>query len=407
MSAGRARPTVLAVLLAGGAGGRMGPLTAEKAKPALPFAGSYHLIDVPLSNLVHSGITDVWVIEQFQPHYLNEHVANGRPWDLDRTHGGLRLLPPFQGDDGEGFAQGNADALYRQAELIRELDPDLVLTLSADHLYRLDYRDVVDTHLAAGADLTMVTTQLSGDVSRFSVVQTEDGRVTDFAYKPDEPASRLVGTEVFLYDADALLDTLAMLLERDGKLEDYGDALVPHLVEHGTVVEHRLETYWRDVGTIESYWEAHQELLRGTGFDVADAAWPIYTAQPQTRPAFIAADASVSNSLVSPGAEIHGMVIDSVIGPRVNVAAGATVRASVLMDGVRVAEDATVTKALVDIDTRIGAGAEVGVGASEDHTLSSDGDGDADITVLGDHYEVRARRTIQAGAQFPVADRAD
>ncbi|OMH35199.1 glucose-1-phosphate adenylyltransferase family protein [Tersicoccus sp. Bi-70] len=403
MSAGRSRPSVLAVLLAGGAGSRLGPLTQDKAKPALPFAGSYHLVDVPLSNLVHSNLTDVWVIEQFQPHYLNEHVANGRPWDLDRTHGGLRLLPPFQGDDGEGFAQGNADALYRQAELIREFDPDLVLTLSADHLYRLDYRDVIDTHLAAGADLTMVTTEVDGDVSRFSVVQAEDGRVTDFAYKPEKPTGSLVGTEVFLYDTDVLLDTLGMLLERDGKLEDYGDALVPHLVEHGSVVEHRLEGYWRDVGTIESYWEAHQELLRGTGFDVADAAWPMYTAQPQTRPAFIAGDATVRNSLVSPGAEIHGTVIDSVIGPRVVVEAGATVRGSVVMDDVVVARDATVATALVDLRVRIGAGAQVGAD-DPDRSLDSDGDGDAGITVLGSGHRVADGERVPAGAQVPATD---
>ncbi|GGC87197.1 glucose-1-phosphate adenylyltransferase [Tersicoccus solisilvae] len=400
MSAGRARPTVLAVLLAGGAGGRMGPLTAGKAKPALPFAGSHHLIDVPLSNLVHSDVSDVWVVEQFQPHFLNEHVANGRPWDLDRTHGGLRLLPPYEGAEGEGFAEGNADSLHRQAELIREFGPDLVLTLSADHLYRLDYRDVVDTHLAAGADLTMVTTEIEGDVSRFSVVQAESGRITDFAYKPDEPTGSLVGTEVFLYDTDVLLDTLAMLLDRDGRLEDYGDALVPHLVEHGTVAEHRLEGYWRDVGTLESYWEAHQELLHGGGFDVSDPTWPMYTAQPQQRPAFVAAGATVANSLLSAGAVVRGTVVDSVIGPGVVVEEGATVRSSVLMDDVVVAADATVETALIDLQVRIGAGAVVGE-ADSGRSIATDGDGDAGITVLGARHRVGDGEHVPAGAQLP------
>ncbi|OMH27085.1 glucose-1-phosphate adenylyltransferase [Tersicoccus phoenicis] len=402
MSTGRARPTVLAILLAGGAGGRMGPLTEGKAKPALPFAGSYHLVDIPLSNLMHSGIADVWVVEQFQPHALNEHVANGRPWDLDRTRGGLQLLPPYQGDAGEGFAEGNADALYRQAGLIREFGPDLVLTLSTDHLYRLDYRDLIDTHLAADADLTMVTTEVDGDVSRFSVVTAEDGRVTDFAYKPESPSSSLVGTEVFLYDTGVLLDTLGMLLERDGKLEDYGDALIPHLVEHGTVAEHRLTGYWRDVGTVESYWQAHQELVHGTGFDVADPTWPMHTAQPQQRPALVAAGAVVSDSLLSPGAEIRGTVIDSVIGPGVVVAADATVRESVLMDGARVGEGATVTRALVDLDVRVGAGAVVG--ADDAGGSSSAADDDAGITVLGARHRVPDGERIPPGARLPEPD---
>ena len=168
-------PKTLALILAGGSGSRLGKLTEKRAKPALPFAGSYRLIDIPLSNLMHSHLTDVWVVEQFRPHSLNDHLANGRPWDLDRTHGGLQVLPPYQGgDDGEGFAEGNADALFRQAEFIREFGPDLVLVLSADHLYTLDYRDVLERHLEGGAALTMVLVPVPWEILKLG---------------PDAPAS--------------------------------------------------------------------------------------------------------------------------------------------------------------------------------------------------------------------------
>lgn len=342
-------PKTLAIILAGGAGSRLGALTGKRAKPALPFAGSYRLIDIPLSNLKHSHLTDVWVVEQFRPHSLNDHLANGRPWDLDRTHGGLQVLPPYQGgDDGEGFAEGNADALFRQAEFIRAFGPDLVLVLSADHLYTLDYRDVVATHLDARAALTMVTTEVQEDASRYGVVEADGGRVTGFAYKPDEPKTNLVAAEIFLYDADVLLEALTHLAEKDGGLEDYGHGLIPHLVEHETVAEHRLEGYWRDVGTLESYWEAHMELLGGKGVELENPDWPILTSSPQRLPAFVAQGAEVENSLLAPGAHVSGRVVRSVVGPGATVEAGATVTDSVLLGGVRVAAGARVERAVID-----------------------------------------------------------
>ena len=248
-------PRTLALVLAGGKGSRLGALTEKKVKPALPVAGTYRLIDVALSNLVHSHLSDVWVVEQFLPHSLNQHLANGRPWDLDRTHGGLQVLPPYQDTEGEGFAEGNADSLYRQKDLIRDFAPDLVLVLSADHLYTLNFLDVIDTHLERGADLTVVTTLVDEDPSRYGVVQADDGgRVTGFDYKPDEPRGRLVAAEMFLYDAEKLLEALDLVHEQEGGLEDYGNDLVPWFVAHRTVVEHRLDGYWMDLGTLQSYW---------------------------------------------------------------------------------------------------------------------------------------------------------
>ncbi|MHA7262825.1 glucose-1-phosphate adenylyltransferase family protein [Arthrobacter sp. TMN-37] len=348
------QPRVLSLILAGGAGGRLGVLTDNRAKPALPVGGTYRMIDIPLSNLHNSGFADVWIVEQYQPKSINDHLASGRPWDLDRTNGGLRVLPPFQGNDGEGFAEGNADGIFRQADYIREYAPDLVLVLSADHLYRLDYRDVVQAHSDSGAVLTMVTTRFDGDASQHGVVEAENGLVTGFQYKPDRPATDIVTAEVFLYDTSALLDTLEMLHAKDGELQDYGHQLVPYLVENAKVAEHRLEGYWRDLGRPENYHRAHMDLVDGRGFAFDDPQWPMLTGAPRRMPAFVTAGAQVEDSLLSPGSTVHGRVVRSVIGPDTIVEAGAVVRDSVLLEGVTVAAGARLTRTIVDAGAAIG-----------------------------------------------------
>ena len=350
-------PRILALVLAGGKGSRLGALTEKKVKPALPVAGTYRLIDVSMSNLAHSYVSDVWVVQQYLPHGLNQHLANGRPWDLDRSHGGLQVLPPYQGTEGEGFAQGNTDSLYRQKDLIRDFRPDLVLVLSADHLYTLNFLDVVDTHLEQGADLTMVTTLVEEDASRYGVVRADGaGRVTGFAYKPERPEGRLVAAEIFLYDAQALLESLDLLHEREEKLEDYGDDLLPWFVAHRTVVEHRLDGYWIDMGTLQAYWTAHLQLLDGDGAVLDDSGWPILSAQPQLLPARVAASADVHRSLLAAGSQVHGTVEHSVLGPGVVVEEGATVRDSVLLDGVRVSAGATLHNVVADTGAEIPGG---------------------------------------------------
>ncbi|MEX5235412.1 glucose-1-phosphate adenylyltransferase family protein [Kocuria arenosa] len=354
-------PRTLALVLAGGKGSRLGALTEKKVKPALPVAGTYRLIDVALSNLAHSHISDVWVVEQFLPHSLNQHLANGRPWDLDRTHGGLQVLPPYQGSEGEGFAEGNADSLYRQKDLIRDFAPDLVLVLSADHLYTLNFLDVIDSHLARAADLTVVTTLVDEDPSRYGVVQADDdGRVTGFDYKPDEPRGRLVAGEMFLYDAGRLLEALDVLHEQEGRLEDYGNDLVPWFVAHRTVVEHRLDGYWMDLGTLQSYWTAHMQMLDGDGVTLDDPGWPILSAQPQRVPARIAGSAELRASMVAAGAIVRGAVEHSVLGPGVVVEEGATVRGSVLLDGVRVGPGVTLENVVADAGADISGGSRRG-----------------------------------------------
>ncbi|MBD7995802.1 NTP transferase domain-containing protein [Arthrobacter sp. Sa2CUA1] len=359
------QPKILTIILAGGAGGRLGSLTDTRAKPAMPVGGSYRLIDVPLSNLHNSGLSDVWIVEQYEPKSLNDHLVSGRPWDLDRTNGGLRVLPPYQGSDGEGFAQGNADALYRQADYIREYDPDLVLVLSADHLYRLDYRDVIATHLESAAALTVVTYRIGNNPSDHGVVQVRDGIVTGFDYKPEKPKTDLIAAEIFLYDAAALLQSLDELVERDGQLEDYGDQLLPYLVEKEKVVEHRLEGYWRDMGTPHSYHQAHMDLLDGHGMVFDDPAWPILSATPRRLPAFVGAAARVETSLLAPGSRVDGVLTRSVVGPDCNIEAGAQVHGCVLLDGVRVSSGARLRNVVVDSGAVIGGATDLD-GAAED-----------------------------------------
>lgn len=343
-------------MLAGGAGGRLRPLTDRIAKPAVAFGGMYRLIDITLSNVANSGLSDVWVIEQYEPHALNDHLANGRPWDLDRTRGGLQILAPFEGrQSGDGaLASGNADALVRNRRAIDEFGPDVVVTMSADHVYRLDLRDVLDAHAGAGAGLTIVTTDPphDDDASRFAWVDVgADGEVTSFEFKPDEPDGDRVCTEVFCYDGPTLLERLAVLADvtGDGSAGDYGDALVPDLVHDGRARDHVLDGYWRDVGTIAAYHRAHMELLgESAPLSLDDPAWPFLTGSPMGGPARVHADAEVVSALLSPGALVAGRVRHSVIGRNVTIEPGATVEGSVVLDGAVIRADASVDHAIVD-----------------------------------------------------------
>jgi glucose-1-phosphate adenylyltransferase len=371
---------ILAIVQAGGAGGRMDVLTLERAKPALPFAGSYQLLDFPLSNLVNSRIDDVWLSVQYQASALQDQVRNGRPWDLDRTGGGLRLLIPQEGSgsmDEEGFAHGNADELYRLRDEIRREAPDLVLVMSADHVYRLDYRDVVETHRAKDAEVTVVVTDL-GDVygedpADHAVVEVNRlGRVTSFEYKPDRPASSTVATEVFLYDPEVLVQLLEELHHElsdephegdddigDTGLGDFGDLLLPRLVDRGRVFAHRLDGYWRDLGQPHHYLNAHLELLDGEA-GLFDAAWPIRTQQPQREPAYVETGAVFEDTLLSAGSRVAGTVRRSVIGPGVVVEEGAEVVESVLFGDTVVRTGARVTRSIVDTGCELLDGADVG-----------------------------------------------
>ncbi|MDD9368748.1 MAG: sugar phosphate nucleotidyltransferase [Acidimicrobiales bacterium] len=357
------RRTVL-IVLAGGKGSRLDVLTVGRAKPSLPVGGTARLIDVTMSNAANSGLRDVWVVQQYEPHLLNDHLAGGRPWDLDRNQGGLRVLPPYQGAEGEGFASGNADALARQARVIAAFDPEVVIVCSADHLFTLDLAAVDEFHRERDALLTIVTTALARtqDPTRHALIDVDDrGRVTGMHDKPDDPPHRLAATEVFAYEPKALLGTLAELRRADEPLGDYGDALVPALIDTGRAHAFAHEGYWRDLGTPEAYLDSQLELLRPrSAFRLDDPAWPIISPPIARAPARIEASAHLDGAWVSPGAVVRGTVVDSIIGPGTVVESGAEVRHSVLMADVKVGAGASVARAVVADRVWIGAGARLG-----------------------------------------------
>ena len=368
-----ALPRILVLVLAGGAGGRLELLTEQRAKPAVPFGGVYRLIDFPLSNCQHSQLADVWVSVQFHPTSLSDHLANGRPWDLDRTTGGLLTLPPFQGTDRGGWHTGTADSLWRNAELVRQYDPDALVVVSSDAVYTLDYREVAEAHLGSGAEVTMVTTEVApDDAARYGIVQVDGDKVTDYAYKPDEPATTTATNEVFVFSPGPTLDRLEALAADAGEdgLDDLGSQLLPDQTRDGLARAHRLQGYWRDVGTIPAYWEAHQDFLSSEPpFELDDPAWPLHTRGGRHSAASILAGAEIDGSLISGGTRVAGSVRGSVLSPGVVVEAGATVVDSVLLPGVRVRSGAVVTRAVLDDLVEVGEGASVG--------------GDGDITLVG------------------------
>lgn len=387
-----ALPRILVLVLAGGAGGRLELLTDRRAKPAVPFAGVYRLVDFPLSNCLHSGIADVWMSVQFHPTSLSEHLANGRPWDLDRTSGGLLTLPPFQGTERGGWNTGTADSLWRQAEQIRAFAPDALVVVSSDAVYKLDYRDVAEAHLGSGAEVTMVTTEVeAGDAPRYGIVEVGDGgRVTGYAYKPDEPAATTATNEVFVFSPTATLDRLEGLAREAGEegLEDLGTALLPAQTADGLARAVPLDGYWRDVGTVPAYWEAHRDFIRDEPpLDLDDPSWPIRTRGGRHSAARLLRGSVVEDSLVSGGTRVGGEVRGSVLSPGVVVERGATVVDSVLLPGVRVRAGATVTRAVLDDGVEVGERATVG--------------GDGEIALVGHRAVVEAGTRLAAGARLP------
>jgi glucose-1-phosphate adenylyltransferase len=400
------RTKVLAMVLAGGQGGRMEVLTQHRAKPALPYAGVYRLIDLSLSNLRNSGMSDVWLVVQYETQSIAEAVAGGRPWDLDRTHGGLRIVPPQQeaGNDEGVWHEGNADAIYQNREMIRRFKPDVLLVLSADHIYKLDFNDLIDQHRESDAGVTLVTTEVPlAQASNHGTVEiAADGKVTRFEYKPDQPRSRIVAAEIFAYNPDLVIDTLETLSkqrsaesEQGSGLEDFGHELLPELVKGGHARAYRLPGYWKDVGRPETYFESHMDLLKGTpGLDLDDAAWPIFTLAHQRMPARFHDTARVATSLISPGCEIAGTVERSVLAPGVVVEEGATVRDAIILQDAVIRAGATVQFAIVDQQATIGRDATVGQKPKGKLPTSEE------LVLIGMGARIKGGETVERGAQI-------
>jgi glucose-1-phosphate adenylyltransferase len=389
------RVRTLVIVLAGGAGGRLELLTRERAKPAVPYAGTHRLIDFPLSNCHNAGLSDVWISQQFNPISLSDHLANGRPWDLDRTIGGLLTLQPRLGHgDRSGFQRGTADALWRNAPLIREFAPEALVVLSADAVYVQDYGALVEEHMETGAAVTLVTTEVDPeDAGRYGVVQADAGKVVHYAYKPDEPDGNLVANEVFVFRPRPLLETLEELAGEADELEDLGDELLPRLVADGGARESRFDGYWRDVGTVDAYWQSHQDLLHDPPpIDLDDPGWPVLTPSAVMRgSAHVARGAAIEESLVAPAARVAGAVERSVVGRGAVVEAGAVVRESVLLPGAVVRSGARVERAVLDEAVEVCGDAVVGADGGE-------------VALVGLRASVASGTTIPGGGRFPEVD---
>jgi glucose-1-phosphate adenylyltransferase len=392
-----APPRTLVVVLAGGAGSRLESLTDRRAKPAVRFAGTHRLVDFPLSNARNSGIDDVWVVQQYHPTSLNVHLANGRPWDLDRTRGGLMVLEPHRGDERAGWHEGTADALWRKARLVADLGADAVVVVSADAVYRLDYAEVVAGHLASDAEVTMVTVRHDGDNSRYGVVETDGGRITGYELKPERPRTDVVTTEVFVFTPDALLRTLEEVATEDpDALTDLGAGVLPRFVARGTAREHRHTGYWQDVGTVGAYWRTHRAFCAPTPpFELDDPAWPVSTRAGVAGAVRLAEGAVVADSLLAPGARVAGEVRGSVLGPGVRVDAGARIIDSVVLDDVHVGAGARLQRVVVDEGAQVRPDVRVG-GPAPDGAPDDD---DATITLVAAGAVVAD--DVPAGARHP------
>lgn len=380
-------------------------LTQGRAKPALPFAGVYRLIDLPLSNLRHSGVDDVWLLVQFETQSILDVLAGGRPWDLDRSHGGLRLVPPQLDVDTEtGWYQGNAHAVYSHRHLIAAAEPDTLLVMSADHVYKLDHRDLLAQHRRTRAEATIVTTRVPvAQASNHVVVEVEDdGRVTAVAEKPEKPSGGVVAAEIYAFDTAVALEMLADLADDGGgDLQDFGHRLLPALVRRGKVREFRLTGYWKDVGRPETYFEAHRDVLvararrRGTDLNLDDRAWPILTHDAPRMPAFVEQTGRVVDSLISPACRVGGRVERCVLGPGTVVQEGAIVRDSILLADVTIRSGARVQHAIIDDGATIGADAVIGGKPAGELPTTEE------LVLIGAHAR------IAAGTKVPAGDRVD
>lgn len=362
----------IAMLLAGGQGSRLYDLTKQIAKPAVSFGGKYKIIDFPLSNCINSGIDTVGVLTQYQPLALNEYVANGAPWDLDRMRGGISVLPPYQGNKHSDWYKGTANAIYQNINFIKRYDPDYVLILSGDHIYRMDYNKMLEQHKATGAACTVATITVPiEEASRFGICNTnQDGSIYEFEEKPKEPKNNQASMGIYIFTTKTLIEYLENDEEDENSSNDFGKNIIPNLLNNGEkLYSYRFDGYWKDVGTISSLWEANMDLIgEDPILSLADQDFRIYSKNTARPPQYVGDQAVIENSLISEGCRIYGTVINSVISGGVIVEEGAVVEDSVIMEDVVVKKSAKVYTAIVDADTIVEAGATVGVkGAGKDN----------------------------------------
>ena len=384
----------VAMLLAGGQGSRLYALTQKTAKPSVPFGGKYRIIDFPLSNCTNSGLDTVGVLTQYQPLILNDYIGNGLPWDLDRTFGGVKILPPYQGQNGADWYKGTANAIWQNMEFINRYDPEYVLVLSGDHIYKMDYAKMLDFHKKKGADCTIAVINVPlEEASRFGIMTTdEEGTIFKFSEKPKNPDSTQASMGIYIFTKSKLEHYLREDNKNPESENDFGKNIIPAmLAAKEKLVAYPFEGYWKDVGTIQSLWEANMDLLGETPvLPLHDESWRIYSRQLSSAPQFIGEGAVVENCSITAGCEIYGTVKNSVLSSDVTIEAGAVVEDSVLLSGVTVRAGATVRYAILDSDVTVGVNATVGAPKESG----------AEIAVIGAGYAVADGEMVPAGAMI-------
>ncbi|MBE6556182.1 MAG: glucose-1-phosphate adenylyltransferase [Ruminococcaceae bacterium] len=384
----------VAMLLAGGQGSRLYALTEKTAKPAVSFGGKYRIIDFPLSNCINSGVDTVGVLTQYQPLVLNDYIGNGLPWDLDRANGGVKILPPYQGKNGADWYRGTANAIYQNMEFIKLYDPDYVLILSGDHIYSMDYAAMLDYHKKMNADCTIAVIEVPmEEASRFGILSTEeDGKIYKFSEKPKKPDSNKASMGIYIFNKDKLFEYLCADASDPDSANDFGKNIIPAMLSAGErMYAYPFAGYWKDVGTIDSLWEANMDLLgESPALSLNDEGWRIYSRHGASSPQFVGEDAKVVNSSVTQGCEIHGTVRNSVIGSGVRIMKGAVVEDSVIFDNVVIGEGAAVRYCMLDSSVTVGKGASVGVAR----------DTACGITVLGNGVSVPEHAVIGDNAMI-------
>ncbi len=382
----------VAMLLAGGQGSRLYALTNNIAKPAVPFGAKYRIIDFPLSNCINSGIDTVGVLTQYQPLVLNEYIGNGQPWDLDRNFGGVHVLSPYQKKAKSAWYEGTANAIYQNLNFIKMYNPEYVLILSGDHIYKMDYSKMLRAHIDNQADCTIAAIEVPlKEASRFGILNTrDDDSIYEFEEKPKQPKSNLASMGVYIFTAEKMYKYLEEDDENPESSKDFGKNVLPAMLNAGErMFAYRFDGYWKDVGTISSLWEANMDLLgENPAFDVSDTAWKIHSRNPLAPPEYQGEKAIVTNSMLALGSEIYGTVENSVLSSNVIVEEGAVVKDSVIMSGTVIKAGATVNYAIIDEDVTVDEGAVIGEDKSEAKG----------IAVLGRKVRVGKKARVMAGS---------
>lgn len=362
---------MIAMLLAGGQGSRLGVLTSKVAKPAVSFGGKYRIIDFPLSNCINSGIDTVGVLTQYQPLRLNSHIGIGIPWDLDRNFGGVTILPPYEKSGNSEWYTGTANAIYQNLDYMETFHPDYVLILSGDHIYKMDYEVMLDYHKANHADITIAAMPVPiEEASRFGVVVTDgEGRIEEFQEKPPQPKSNLASMGIYIFSWQVLKDALIALRNEPGC--DFGKHIIPYCHENGQrLFAYEYNGYWKDVGTLGSYWEANMELIDIIPeFNLYEEFWKIYTNSSILPPQYVASQAVIDRCIIGNGAEIYGEVHNCIISSGVVIGEGAVVRDSIIMRDAQIGQGCVIDKAIIAENTKIGDHAVLGIGSDVPNRL--------------------------------------